>query len=158
MKKSHQVKRQNRTKIIATVGPSSNSVEVLMSLIQNGCSIFRINFSHGTHDEHEKSIQAIRTASKNLGQYVSILGDLQGPKIRIGAIKGDSFDLVVGQVILLDSDIDDELGSIDGVSYRCDTLAESCEPGRLLLLDDGVIQLEVIKVEGKCDYNESHQR
>lgn len=142
------VQRANRTKIIATVGPASSSVEVLQKLITRGCSVFRINFSHSTHAEHAQSIQAIRQAAKNCDQYVAILGDLQGPKIRIGGIVGDSFALEIGQVLLLDSEIDDEMGTADGVSYRCDTLAQSCEPGRMLLLDDGRVQLEVISVDG----------
>ncbi|NND81465.1 MAG: pyruvate kinase [Gammaproteobacteria bacterium] len=144
------VNRANRTKIIATVGPASNRVEVLEQLIAAGCSVFRINFSHGSHADHAESIAAIRQAAQNLDQWVAILGDLQGPKIRIGAIVGDSFDLKVGQELLLDSEIDDEMGTPDGVSYRCDTLAHSCAPGRMLLLDDGRIQLEVTEVQGSA--------
>ena len=142
--------RSNRTKIVATVGPASSSVEVLEKLIARGCSIFRINFSHGSHEQHADSIKAIRQAAKNCQQYVAILGDLQGPKIRIGAIVGDSFELKPGQELLLDSEIDDEMGTPQGVSYRCDTLAESCGPGRLLLLDDGRVQLEVTAVKGNA--------
>ena len=145
---NRKIQRANRTKIIATVGPASSSVEVLEKLIEHGCSVFRINFSHGSHAAHAESIKAIRQAAKNCDQYVARLGDLQGPKIRIGGIVGDSFALEDGQILLLDSEIDDEMGTADGVSYRCDTLAESCEPGRLLLLDDGRIQLEVLSVEG----------
>ena len=150
MKENYKINNQNRTKIVATVGPASSSVEVLEALIANGCSVFRINFSHGSHESHGESIANIRAAAKQLGQNVAILGDLQGPKIRIGAIVGDKIDLKVGQALLLDSDIDDELGSADGVSYRCDTLAESCGPGRILMLDDGRVQLEVISVSGNA--------
>ncbi len=144
------INRNNRTKIVATVGPASNSVEMLEKLIAAGCSVFRINFSHGSHHAHAKSIEAIRKAAKNVNQWVAILGDLQGPKIRIGSIVGESFALEPGQELLLDSEIDDEMGSIDGVSYRCATLAESCEPGRILLLDDGRVQLEVTAVNGNA--------
>ncbi len=148
MKNNYKINNENRTKIVATVGPASASVEVLEKMISNGCSVFRINFSHGSHESHGESISNVRQAAINLGQNVAILGDLQGPKIRIGAIVGEKIDLTVDQELLLDSNIDDELGGVDGVSYRCDTLAESCEPGRVLMLDDGRVQLEVISVKG----------
>ncbi|MEM7357793.1 MAG: pyruvate kinase [Pseudomonadota bacterium] len=150
MKNNYKIKNGNRTKIVATVGPASSSVEVLECLIANGCSVFRINFSHGSHQSHRESIRAIREAAKNLEQYVAILGDLQGPKIRIGSIIGEKFDLELGQELVLDSDIDDEMGTPEGISYRCDTLAESCEPGRVLMLDDGRVQLEVVSVKGNA--------
>jgi len=150
MKNNYKSNNKNRTKIIATVGPSSSSIDVLETMIANGCSVFRINFSHGSHESHGQSIKNIRTAATNLGQYVAILGDLQGPKIRIGAIIGDKIDLTVGQELLLDSDIDDNEGSAEGVSYLCATLAESCSPGRMLMLDDGRVQLEVLSVNGNA--------
>jgi len=150
MKLNYKINNENRTKIVATVGPASSSVDVLEKMIANGCSVFRINFSHGSHESHGESISNVRLAAANLGQNVAILGDLQGPKIRIGAIVGEKIELSTGQELLLDSEIDDELGSIDGVSYRCDTLAESCGPGRILMLDDGRVQLEVISVKGNA--------
>ena len=150
MKKNCKVNNLNRTKIVATIGPASGNVEVLEDMIANGCSVFRINFSHGSHESHGESIANIRKAAANLGQNVAILGDLQGPKIRVGAIIGDKIDLEVGQELLLDSDIDDDKGSLEGVSYKCATLAESCGPGRVLMLDDGRVQLEVISVSGNA--------
>jgi pyruvate kinase len=150
MKNNYINKYANRTKIVATVGPASSSVDVLTRLISNGCSVFRINFSHGSHDSHAESIANIRQASKALQQSVAILGDLQGPKIRIGAIVGEKIELSLGQQLILDSDIDDELGSADGISYRCATLAESCSPGRVLMLDDGRVQLEVVSIAGNA--------
>ncbi len=150
MKENYKIKNLNRTKIVATVGPASGSIDVLEKMIANGCSVFRINFSHGSHESHGQSISNIRTAAKNLSQHVAILGDLQGPKIRIGAIKGDGFPLEVGQPLLLDSGIPDADGSPDGVSYLCDTLAASCSPGRVLMLDDGRVQLEVVSVTGNA--------
>jgi pyruvate kinase len=150
MKENYKIRNLNRTKIVATVGPASGSVEVLEKMIRNGCSVFRINFSHGSHQSHGESVSNIRQAAKNLDQNVAILGDLQGPKIRIGAIQGDSIALNVGQSLLLDSDIADADGSADGVSYLCDTLAQSCTPGRILMLDDGRVQLEVVSVAGNA--------
>lgn len=154
MSTAMQVNRLNRTKIIATVGPASDSVEVLEQLIAAGCSVFRINFSHGSHEAHAKAISAIREAADNLQQSVAILGDLQGPKIRIGAIVGDSFELETGQKLLLDSNIDDAAGSPQGVSYLCATLAQSCSPGSVLMLDDGRVQLRVLEVDGEAIHTE----
>ena len=148
MKENISINNLNRTKIIATVGPASSGVDVLHDLMVAGCSIFRINFSHGHLDQHAQAIDNIRSVASSLGQYVAIFGDLQGPKIRIGAIVGDSFELKSGQQLLLDSAIADDAGSIDGVSYKCDTLAQSCEPGSVLMLDDGRVQLEVLEVNG----------
>ena len=148
MKENYNINNLNRTKIVATVGPASDNQDVLERMIAQGCSVFRINFSHGSHESHSNSIANIRKAASALGQHVAILGDLQGPKIRIGAIVGDSFEISVGQQLILDSDIPDESGSPDGVSYVCDTLAQSCSPGRILMLDDGRVQLEVISVDG----------
>ena len=144
----HTINKNNRTKIIATIGPASSSKQVLTKLIENGCSVFRINFSHGSYESHLESIQNIRAVAQTLKQSVAILGDLQGPKIRIGSIVGDSIDLEVGQELVLDSGIDDDAGSGNGVSYRCKTLAASCEPGRVLMLDDGRVQLEVVAIDG----------
>lgn len=138
----------NRTKIVATIGPSSAEQKMLEALIQNGCSVFRVNFSHGSHAEHAKSIKAIRAAADASDQAVAILGDLQGPKIRIGDIVGDEIALKQGQILLLDSAISLKAGSAAGISYRCDSLAVSCSPGRILMLDDGRVQLEVVDVVG----------
>ncbi len=148
MKENFTVKNQNRTKIVATVGPASSSPEVINKLILNGCTVFRINFSHGDQDSHAESIKNIRATAKSLQQSVAILGDLQGPKIRIGDIVDGSFPLQAGQRLLLDSAIDDSAGSLEGISYKCDTLAASCSEGRILMLDDGRVQLRVISVEG----------
>ena len=150
MSSKNNICNHNRTKIIATVGPSADSLAVLEQMIANGCSVFRINFSHGSHASHKKSIDNIRAAAGKLKQNVAILGDLQGPKIRIGAIIGGTIDLAEGQTLLLDSAIDDAAGTKDGVSYQCATLSEVCSPGRILMLDDGRVQLKVLSVAGSA--------
>ena len=150
MKDNINISNLNRTKIIATVGPASSSADVLSELMLAGCSVFRINFSHGHLDQHAQAIANIRSVANGLGQHVAILGDLQGPKIRIGAIIGESFDLQNGQELLLDSAIADDAGGINGVSYKCDTLAESCRAGSVLMLDDGRVQLEVLQIDGQA--------
>ena len=81
MKKNYKINNLNRTKIVATIGPASGSVEVLETMIANGCSVFRINFSHGSHESHGESIDNIRQAAKNLEQNVAILGPCKSPRI-----------------------------------------------------------------------------
>lgn len=138
----------NRTKIIATVGPASSDIDTLNSLIASGCSVFRINFSHGQLSDHLHSIENIRAAADSSKVHVAILGDLQGPKIRIGAFKEGSINLQEGQQLILDSSIADDEGSVNGISYICESLPAACEPGSLLVLDDGKVELQVQQVEG----------
>ncbi|MCA9294974.1 MAG: hypothetical protein KC983_00625, partial [Phycisphaerales bacterium] len=84
------------TKIVATLGPSSSDPQVLGRLIEAGVSVFRLNFSHGSFADHEKSIDLVRSASRETGRPVAVLGDLQGPKIRVGAVIDDGFELTPG--------------------------------------------------------------
>src|SRR5688572_1854734 len=96
----------NKTKIVATVGPASNSKEMLRDLIKEGVDVFRLNFSHGSHEDHQKVIDNIRTVNKELGATVSILLDLQGPKIRIqnvepGVIIEKGQELIITQTELM---------------------------------------------------------
>jgi pyruvate kinase len=140
-----------RTKIIATLGPASASDKVIRELVAAGVDVFRLNFSHGTHDTHEAVIEKVRLASKEAGRTVALLQDLSGPKIRTGRLKGggpvllnlgDALDLVVG----------DSEGDAHRVSTTYADLPKAVRPGDALLLDDGHIQLRVEEVSG----NEIH--
>jgi pyruvate kinase len=91
----------NRTKIVATIGPGSCAPAVLRKLIEVGVDVFRLNFSHGTHDEHSAVLADIRTLSRELGQHVAILQDLCGPKIRLGPIPGDEVACALGEEFTL---------------------------------------------------------
>ena len=90
-----------RTKIVATVGPASRSPETLRALVEAGVDVFRLNFSHGTHDEHTQTLRAIRAVEGDLGLCLAVLQDLGGPKIRLGPIPGDSVDCRLGDEFTL---------------------------------------------------------
>src|SRR3954463_12485587 len=96
--------RGRRGKIIATIGPSSRDPDTIDALYEAGADVFRLNFSHGTHDDHAKSVAAIRALEKKVGQPITILMDLQGPKLRVGTFKGDAAVLQQGQTFRLDLD------------------------------------------------------
>lgn len=131
-----------KTKIIATLGPSSESPEMIETLLKSGANIFRLNFSHGSHEEHGQRIDMVRKISEKLGLHTAILADLQGPKIRIGEYDGflhksDIVTLVCGAA----------KGEEIPVQYL--GLCKDVKPGDALLLDDGLIELKVSSVEGK---------
>ena len=100
-----------RTKILATIGPASDSEEMIEKLIKAGINGARLNFSHGSYDEHAAKIKAVREISKRLGKEVAILQDLQGPKIRLGDIIDNRFDVKEGDEIVLDYAIEQHDGS-----------------------------------------------
>lgn len=134
-----------RTKIVATIGPATRTPEVLRALIEAGATTLRLNFSHGTHEEHQRNIRLIRQTSFELNQPVGILQDLQGPKIRLGQFengsvvvkKGDRFTLTNRPV----------LGTEEISSVTYDRLAEEVPEGATILLDDGKVEMVVEKVD-----------
>ena len=89
----------NKTKTVATIGPSSSSKEVLMQMIQNGLDVARLNFSHGSYEDHQKVVDTIREINKELGLNTSMLADLQGPKLRVGEMENGSVNIVTGNKI-----------------------------------------------------------
>lgn len=134
---------QRKAKIIATIGPASDSEEVLEALISAGMNVARLNFSHGTHKEHAARIKKIRSISKKLGKSVGILQDLQGPKIRIGQLSAP-MQLEVGEIIRFYAAKDNppkKSGKSIPVDFR--ELFASVQPDDLLLLDDGRLSLRV---------------
>jgi pyruvate kinase len=134
------------TKIVATVGPASRSYDMLLRLVREGVNVFRLNFSHGTHDEHHEVIQHIRLINRTLGSHVGILADLQGPKLRVGLIENDGLELAT----------DDELtftgqpctGNRDRIYMSYEGFASDVTPGEKVLVDDGKIVLEVLETDG----------
>jgi pyruvate kinase len=132
-----------RTKIVCTIGPSSSSPEVIRELIQNGMDVARLNFSHGTHQEHEEKIHIIRTASEELGKPVAILQDLCGPKIRVGRVAEPGMTLKPGQTFILTSE--QIVGSENRVSVSYPTLPSEVKKGDIILLADGMLELVVKK-------------
>ncbi|MCE3267835.1 MAG: pyk [Burkholderiales bacterium] len=140
-----------QTKIIATLGPASSEPNMIKQLISAGVDIFRINFSHGSREVQQENITRIRETAADIGKVVGIMGDLQGPKIRIAKFAEGKILLKPGQPFILDCAYK-ELGneSIVGVDYAA--LASDVIPGDILLLDDGKIALNVEKVQGDKVY------
>jgi pyruvate kinase len=132
-----------RTKIICTIGPATSSAERLRDLMRAGMDVARINFSHGTHAEHAEAIRRLRDVAGEEGRVLAILGDLQGPKIRIGRIRGGEVDLAEGAEILLT--LREVPGSAAEVHLPHPELVDDLEPGQRLLLDDGNLELAVLQ-------------
>ena len=139
--------RKRNTKIIATLGPSSSSPLKIHSLFQAGADIFRLNFSHGTHSDHRKRVFHIRQYEKRLGRPIAILGDLQGPKIRIGTFKKKSITLVNNQKFELD--LNPEPGNEKRVFLPHPEIFKSVKKNTRVLIDDGKILLNIIGVNSE---------
>lgn len=139
---------RHNTKIVATLGPGSNNVELLKDMIAiGGLNVVRFNFSHGTPEFHQDNARIVREAAKLAGREVAIMADLQGPKIRVGKIEGGSIKLEAGERLLLDAALEGE-GSREriGLDYR--DLPKDVKAGDILLLDDGLLTLIVDSVSG----------
>ncbi|MDT0617691.1 pyruvate kinase [Salinisphaera sp. P385] len=137
-----------RTKIVATLGPATDDEAALSRLLSAGANVVRLNFSHGSGDEHRARAERVRRAAADLDASVGILGDLQGPKIRIESFAAGAVDLEAGQAFALDADLDPEAGDAAGVGLGYRPLVDDVTVGDLLLLDDGAITLEVTGVSG----------
>lgn len=133
-----------RTKIVATIGPATETAEVLRALIKAGCDVFRMNFSHGLHEEHLKRLNTIRQVEKEFGEPVAVMADLCGPKIRVGTIGAGKVQLVAGRSIIIQRKPIE--GTDQRVSTSLDELIDAAQPGQTILIDDGKIKLEVEKV------------
>ena len=130
-----------KTKIVATIGPASGSREVIRQLIESGLNVARLNFSHGTHAEHQEKIKTIREVSRELGKPVGILQDLCGPKIRVGHIPEPGVQINPGQVFTLTSE--PVAGDEKRVSVSYKTLPQEVVPGDIIMLADGLMELVV---------------
>lgn len=139
---------QRHTKILATLGPATDDPAVLKALIAAGVDVVRINFSHGVAEDHEKRVQAVRAAAAELNRDVGILGDLQGPKIRIESFADGPINLAEGDTITLDTEHPADAGTAECVGVTYKALPRDVEPGDTLLLNDGAISLAVDSVEG----------
>lgn len=137
-----------RTKIVATLGPATSTQISIEKLIQAGATVFRLNFSHGSAEDHIERAQMVRAAAEKLGEHVAILGDLQGPKIRVSTFKNNAVLLEEGQTFVLDADLAKGEGDEHQVGIDYKELPQDVSDGDLLLLDDGRIQLQVTAVEG----------
>ena len=136
-----------RAKIVCTIGPASNSEEMIRELMLSGMDVARVNFSHGTHDEHAAVIQRLRRVAAELGRTICILQDLQGPKIRTGRLK-DRLPVMLlrGQTLTITSD--DVMGTAETIATTYRGLANDVKPGERILLSDGRVELVVGDVRG----------
>jgi pyruvate kinase len=137
-----------RTKIVATLGPSTDREAALADLVASGVDLVRVNFSHGAFDDHARRIAAARAAAAKAGRVVGVLGDLRGPKVRIESFAGGSVTLVEGERFTLDPAYDPGSGTVAAVGVAYESLPRDVRQGDTLLLNDGLIALEVTSVEG----------
>ncbi|MGE3974790.1 MAG: pyruvate kinase [Bdellovibrionales bacterium] len=136
-----------RVKIVATIGPATKSEQGVRELIISGMDVARLNFSHGTHEDHHSVIQNIRKVSTELNASVAILQDLQGPKIRVGKMKDGVMQLKPGESVIISTQA--TLGENGVIPTDFKTLPQDCKTGTKILLDDGLIELKVEKVQGE---------
>ncbi|MFC4871383.1 pyruvate kinase [Negadavirga shengliensis] len=137
----------NKTKILATVGPASNSKETLMELVMAGADIFRLNFSHGDHEVHAGVIKTIREINSELNLNIGILQDLQGPKIRVGDVENNGVLIKQGDQITITND--PVMGTSSLVSTVYQNLPNDVVQGDRILIDDGNLELVVLNTDGK---------
>src|SRR6187200_3006673 len=140
-----------KTKIVATIGPASESPEMLRRLINAGLNVARLNFSHGDFSKHAEVVLRIREAAKATGKRVAIMADLPGPKMRVGKIEPEPIQLVPGDIFTLTNE--DIVGDAKRVSMSFEPLPRVVKKGNRLFLNDGLVQLVVEEVTGndvKC--------
>lgn len=140
-----------RTKIVCTMGPATEDENVLRNLIKNGMNVARFNFSHGSHDYHRAAIERVRKISDELGAHVAIMLDTKGPEIRTRLLENDaSVELNAGDTIIVTTD--DIPGTAEKISMDYEKLPQEVQKGSQILIDDGLIELEVDHVEGNDIY------
>ena len=139
---------RRRTKIVATLGPATDSLDVLEEIIRAGADVLRVNFSHGTAHDHRERVRRARQAAAAVGKHVALLGDLQGPKIRIERFAAGRAILTEGAPFTLDPDLAPHDGTDNSVGMTYVTLAQDVAPGDELILGDGQIELVVTAIRG----------
>ena len=138
-----------KTKIVATIGPASESVEVLKELFLNGLNVCRLNFSHGTHEEHRNRINNIKKAREDLGFPIGIMLDTKGPEIRLGDFKEGAIEIIQGQTFTLTTR--DILGDQGIVNISYEGLPSDVKKGNRILIDDGLVEFEVVEIVDNTD-------
>ncbi len=141
-----------RTKIVSTLGPASESPEVLERLILAGVNVVRLNFSHGSPEDHKRRAETVRSLAAKHNRFVAVLGDLQGPKIRVARFADGKIQLKTGDKFVLDAALGRDEGNQQQVGIDYKQLPDDCKPGDILLLDDGRVVLQVERIEGTRIY------
>src|SRR5215467_13017049 len=135
------MRRERFTKIVATLGPASSTPERLRALFEAGADVFRLNFSHGTPDDHRQRVELLRALEKQYKHPIAILMDLQGPKLRLGSIANGPMELAKGQKIQLD--MDPTPGTSKRVPLPHPEIFKAAKPDGILLIDDGKVRLRI---------------
>jgi pyruvate kinase len=136
-----------KTKILATVGPACNDYNNLLALVQAGVDVFRLNFSHGSHDDHLKTLNYIQYINKKFNLNVGILGDLQGPKLRVGEMENGGLPIKPGDILTF---VNEKcVGNAQKIYMSYPSFAQDVKVGEKVLLDDGKIELEVVETNKK---------
>lgn len=144
---SLKITDHQRTKIVATVGPASAASDMLLELIKAGVDIFRLNFSHGTHEDHKKVIDSIVAINEKYGTHVGILADLQGPKLRVGQMQDGGIDIKAGDILTF---VNEEcVGTKEKIYMSYEQFAADVNVGEKVLVDDGKLMLEVVETNKK---------
>jgi pyruvate kinase len=144
---------QHLTKIVATIGPASRSHQVFRKMVEAGVTVARLNFSHGSYEDHAKTIAMIREVSEELDIPITILQDLQGPKIRVGALPDQGLELIEGKFVTLvpmEQLQRAEHAFVDAIAIDYPYVAEEATIGTQILLADGIFELTVSGVEGNA--------
>lgn len=141
------IRNNQNTKIVATVGPASSSREMLIALIQEGVDVFRLNFSHGNHEIHQQTIELIHEIRKDHDLHVGILADLQGPKLRVGSIENNGIELEEGDIITMTNTPCE--GTKEAIYMSYEDFARDVEVGEKVLVDDGKLEFEVIETDNE---------
>lgn len=137
---------KKRTKIVCTIGPACESTEILVKMIEAGMNVARLNFSHGTYENHRTLFDNVRSAAKQTGQPIAIMQDLQGPKIRVGVLPEAGVNLVENENVIFDTALDTYAGEALPVDYH--QLHQYLKAGERLLLCDGKMETEIVSVDG----------
>src|SRR4051794_15497567 len=135
------MRRTRHAKIVATLGPASSSPDMIRALFETGADVFRFNFSHGSHEEHQKRYDIVRAIEQETGRPIAVLADLQGPKLRVGRLAGGPIALEQGDRIRFD--LDPAPGTRARIPLPHPEVFAALEPGVHLLIDDGKARLEV---------------
>lgn len=148
------MQKLRRTKIVCTLGPATDRDDNLEKIIFAGANVVRMNFSHGSPEDHQMRADKVRAIAKKLNRHVAILGDLQGPKIRVSTFKEGKITLKIGDKFILDADLPKGEGDENAVGLDYKKLPQDVTTNDILLLDDGRVQLKVLRTEGEKVFTE----
>src|SRR3982750_182187 len=139
----------HRTKIVATVGPACDTYEKLLDLVKCGVNVFRLNFSHGSHEDKKQIIEHIRNINSTEPYNIAILGDLQGPKLRVGEIENNALNVVPGDILTFTNE--KLVGTMDRIYVSYPNLHSDVKVGNKIMIDDGKLEVVVVSIEANND-------